>query len=522
MLEPRAAAFPAAHGHARTTRWGDRALAAILTLAAALRLVHVWAPPIGHHGWRQTDTAAIARNFVEEGPDLLHPRVDWRGATSGFVECEFPVYQWALAALYRVVGVREVAGRLLSIALSLATLALLYCLARAIADRATALWASGLFAIMPMPVFFGRAIMPDALLLASSAGALLAAIRWRRTGEGWALALSALGTTLACLIKPHTLVLGLPLAWLAYRRHGARAFLRPELLAYASLVFAALALWFAHAHDLGRATGLSVGVWGYGTDKWGNWTMPLSGTFWRRVLEGWLGRHYLAYFGAPLALWGLLSKSAGADEGVMRAWLAGLLVATIVVARGTFVHDYYLLPVTLPFSYYLGKAFARGLAPAAGAPRALRAGVAMALLGMVVVSASVTAGYLRREDQRRSADLRLAEAARAVIPANARVVTLDDDDPSLLYLAHRKGWHAGARDLLGDGLARRHAEGAQFLMGLRARAGEGPAERALSALLADRTRVVFDDGAGFIVRLGPSGPPEAGPGPARPPAGRPG
>jgi hypothetical protein len=56
---------------------------AIAALCLGLRLVHLGAPLVDEQAWRQTDTAAVARNYYEEGFSFFHPRVDWRGATPG-------------------------------------------------------------------------------------------------------------------------------------------------------------------------------------------------------------------------------------------------------------------------------------------------------------------------------------------------------------------------------------------------------------------------------------------------------
>ena len=140
------------------TAW---ALLAISLLAGGLRLIHVTRPLVGHHSWRQADSAAVARNFVEEQYNILYPRIDWRGATEGHVECEFPIYQFILASIYRIAGVHEVIGRLLSIAFSLATVYGVYRLSALVATPSTGLWAALFYAVLPMPVFFGRALMPE-------------------------------------------------------------------------------------------------------------------------------------------------------------------------------------------------------------------------------------------------------------------------------------------------------------------------------------------------------------------------
>ena len=58
-------------------------------MAAALRLVHLHAPVLGVHSWRQADTAAIARNAHLNHLPLWTPQIDWGGASAGFVESEF-------------------------------------------------------------------------------------------------------------------------------------------------------------------------------------------------------------------------------------------------------------------------------------------------------------------------------------------------------------------------------------------------------------------------------------------------
>jgi hypothetical protein len=67
------------------------------------------------YSWRECDTQSIARNFLVDGFDPLHPRVDWRGTTAGYVECEFPLYQLMIASALAAFGDVEWPGRLLAL-----------------------------------------------------------------------------------------------------------------------------------------------------------------------------------------------------------------------------------------------------------------------------------------------------------------------------------------------------------------------------------------------------------------------
>ena len=117
----------------------DPWLPTLLLSGLALRLIGLDEPLIDQQAWRQTDTAAIARNFLDEGYDLLRPRVDWRGISSGVVETNFPLYPYLVACLYGVAGgASEWLGRLLSALFSSLAAVPVYALGRRLAEAATA------------------------------------------------------------------------------------------------------------------------------------------------------------------------------------------------------------------------------------------------------------------------------------------------------------------------------------------------------------------------------------------------
>ena len=56
----------------------------IWVAAVAARLVLINQPYIDHWSWRQSDVAAIARNFLQNGFRFGYPQIDWAGNTAGF------------------------------------------------------------------------------------------------------------------------------------------------------------------------------------------------------------------------------------------------------------------------------------------------------------------------------------------------------------------------------------------------------------------------------------------------------
>lgn len=473
-------------------------LAAILLLGAGLRLIGIGNPLIGHHSWRQADTAAVARNFVEEQFSLLNPRIDWRGTTSGEVECEFPVYQFAVASLYRVFGVNEMAGRLLSIALSLSAVLGMYFLAKRIAGVAVGLWSALFLATLPMPTFFGRAMMPESLLLAACVFSVLLFLKWTESDSRGTLLLSALCLAVACLLKPPTLYLGLPLAYLAFRKGGWKAAARPELWAYGILIFAALALWYGHAYGIKRSTGLTFGVWEYGSDKWGNWDLVRSGSFWYLIFAKRIPHILLSYVGLPLLIIGLWRPSRGDAERVFSLWLVGIFVLVVVVAKGVFEHDYYLLPASIPAAYFMAKAATWGTEPSSSVPRWGRVCMALCVLATLAVSFDTYVTWLRKEKPLESAAFQLAQMADRVLPRDSLVIAVDKGDPMILYYSHRKGWGSFPRYLSEGWLDARRKEGARYVLGVHKDFLDDGSSPNLARLL-DQYTTITNNGSFFIV-----------------------
>lgn len=130
----------------------QKTLFLILAAALLVRLYHMHAPIIGMHSWRQGDTAAIARNFHENGYRLFYPQIDWGGNSQGYVESEFQIYPFLVSLLYSVFGVHEALGRLLSTLFALLAIYLLYLFVKRYLSKKTALWSAFIFSFLPLNI----------------------------------------------------------------------------------------------------------------------------------------------------------------------------------------------------------------------------------------------------------------------------------------------------------------------------------------------------------------------------------
>src|SRR5438045_8297534 len=103
---------PKAFGAARRSYQASKLVIVICLLAVAARLILINQAYVDHWSWRQSDVAAIARNFLQNGFRFGYPQIDWPGNASGYVGTEFPILPFIAAVCYRFTGVREWIGGL--------------------------------------------------------------------------------------------------------------------------------------------------------------------------------------------------------------------------------------------------------------------------------------------------------------------------------------------------------------------------------------------------------------------------
>jgi hypothetical protein len=240
--------------------------AIILLGAFCVRLYRIDNPIADWHSWRQVDTAAVTRNFVEEGIDLLHPRFnDISNIASGFDNpqgyrfVEFPILNATTAVAYKLAPIfpLEVWGRLVTIIGSLFSLTFLYLLVRKYGNTRIALFTAAFFAFLPYNIYYSRVILPDPAMVMASLGSIYFFDRWlssfvilrtkseeSRRGSFVSLRMTALFllavifTACALLLKPYALFFMIPMIYLSYRKWGMKVIIQPQLWLFVILVLA--------------------------------------------------------------------------------------------------------------------------------------------------------------------------------------------------------------------------------------------------------------------------------------------
>jgi hypothetical protein len=434
----------------RSAAW-TLALAAVLLLALGLRLHGIHDPMLDHPGWRQGDTAAIARNFARLQFNPMYPQTTYNGPPPNYVELELQIVPFVAASLYKVFGVHEVFGRLVSLAFSLATVTTLAYFARWLFGSAAAGIIAGFFyAIFPGSVYYGRTFMPESAMVFFLTIALYAASRYlvedpslSLRGLAWPTALLAL----AYLAKPVATLAVAPLLGLIWERARAGRRMRFWPLAVL-LVLPALLFWlydrrvasYAEWHWASGITRLHViPALRSGLTSLAGFTAKFEQF---RVVFGMLRETLVGRIPFLLAIGGFIALPwiKARSKALLWCWLAGGLIYIYVVVTVERV-DYYMYPLLPLFAIAIGGGLARLIAGLRGADAAppvrytLLGLVALVCLAALWESRGPVAAYY---DYSKPVYRNAVYLDRA-LPKNALVV-LGHYGPDVQYYIDRFGW----------------------------------------------------------------------------------
>ena len=179
-----------------TSAWYRGAIAAVLLVALAYRL-------LGLTGDMLFDPTIYAQNAYNllQGTFTLN--------TGSWYAHRFPVFV-PIVPLYALFGVGTATSRAWPLLLSLVQVALVIWLGRRLFDRATAVLAGGLVALMPLEAVYGSVLQPDtvmATLLTAAAGCWIAGVERAPRHPGAYPFLSGLCFALAVMTREYAAVL---------------------------------------------------------------------------------------------------------------------------------------------------------------------------------------------------------------------------------------------------------------------------------------------------------------------------
>lgn len=142
-------------------------LLAFMMFGFYLRSYHMDFPVIGYHNMKENQYIPYAEFMynADEFLDYFRTETYWIGHKEHgyFTQYEFPLIPWIILLLWWICGIKIWLARLIIILFSIAAIPLLYDVGKKLTDNTfLVLTACFFFTIMPISVFFGRNVQPEA------------------------------------------------------------------------------------------------------------------------------------------------------------------------------------------------------------------------------------------------------------------------------------------------------------------------------------------------------------------------
>jgi 4-amino-4-deoxy-L-arabinose transferase-like glycosyltransferase len=363
---------------------------------------------------------------VEEGPDLLRPKVDIGGDRSGIMGSEFPLFNFLIYLLGKAFGYAHWHGRLINLVFSSIGTYFFYRFIERIHGRRPALLAS-LLLLLSIWFSFSRKSMPDTFSISLMMVGMYYALAWLQDGKWLQLAVAGVFLTLAPLCKIPALYFfaALPVV-LLMRDLPVR---RRWLLAGMSAVAVAITsvwyfIWVPHLlevykYELFFPKGFAEGI---------REILPLMERFVHRFYYS----SFLGYAGFLCFLLGafFLVREKAWRMMVALGLLTGCFLAFAIKTGSVFpLHSYYIIPFTPLLAWIGGVGLSR-------LPRWVVAVGFLALAGEVVGN-QATDFFIQDKEKFR---LGLEALCDQHIPKADKVIINGGQGPIEMYYAHRRGW----------------------------------------------------------------------------------
>ena len=429
------------YGVIKRMKWWESLLITLIILVGfSVRLYRFSGPIADWQSWRQADTSAVSRGFVERGFDVLHPTFEdisnvpsGKDNPNGYRFVEFPIYNIAQAGLYKIFGglTLEEWGRMITIIASLAASFFVYLLGKKHFNSAVGLLAAGFLALDPYNIYYGRVILPDPLMVTTTLGGIYFFNLWvDDTGRyWWSFFVAFLFISSSLLLKPYALFFFLPLVYLAFKKWSWKMFIKPQLWLFAIGTILPLVGW--RIWMTGFPEGIPANSWLFNGNG-----IRFKGAYFYWLFADRIGRLILGYWGLFVVLVGFTAKFKR-GTGFFVSFLLSSLLYLIVIATGNVQHDYYqiLITPTLAFFFGLGGYFLL-------TSEVLDRKVSSILFVISTVFMIMFGWYFIRDyfNINNPAIVIAGEAVDRLTPKDAKVIAPYNGDTAFLYQTKRKGW----------------------------------------------------------------------------------
>ncbi len=282
----------------------------------------------------------MARNYVRHGMQFLSPEIDTEGYPLR-AGTEFPLFSYLLAILYKIFGLHEILGRVLSALFAAWGAAFLYELVRVRMGESVALWSALIVSVIPVHLYFTRTVQPESMALWGLLGFLLYADRWLNrhgTSRDWILA-AGLGALGPLLKLPFLYVVLLMWLFLGIERYGWNPWRQKAWIALLGVVIGLTWGWY---HYAGTAPVEVLPL--SSSEHWTNLKPILTLRLWENQFISRFPELCLTYGGLLFAGLGIFSYRKAKSFPFLLAWLLATVFYVVALGEYGLIHRYTLLP----------------------------------------------------------------------------------------------------------------------------------------------------------------------------------
>lgn len=417
------------------------------------------------HVWRQTETQSTINNFYEEDMNIFNPRRNYRGDTEGIYRVEFPLMQWLIAGIYKILGQHLILTRLFILVIGFLSVFGIYQLLNALFRKAEmALIGAWAFNFSPSFYYYTINPLPDNLALCSAIWGMAMFFKWHRNQKPTQMVFSGLLFAVGALCKlPYILFFIIPFAWLVRLVIKKSLDKRTAVTLVGAMSFAILPLaWYIKYIPGWSENPVVKGMVGSSV----SFETMIDYLFHNLMIT--LPELLLNFGAVPLFLAGfyyLLKRNKFRDDRFLLLFSLGIVVLMYYLFEANVIgkiHDYYLFPF-LPLLFVM---------VAYGAYHLLHSQQRLLkLFGMLCLLILPLTCYLRMQSRWNTDSpgfnsdlLHHKTALREAVPKDALVVAGNDHSHFIfLYYIDKKGWIFQDDDLDAANLKIMIEGGAEYL-----------------------------------------------------------
>ncbi len=379
------------------------------------------------HDWRQCLTAMMTRNFYENGPDMLYPKVDNGGRhESGIIASEFPIYNLICYGLCVPFGYQHWIMRLINLLLASLAIWLFYLILKSYYPQRVAFIAAF---ILNVSIWFGfsRKIMPDTFSISLMITAFYFLMLYLKRSKAVYLILYGIFCASSILAKlPAVYALSLLALPLIHRPFGITK--KISLLMVTGIALAIAYWWyFLWGQFLLRTYGYQL----YFPQSFADGYKLLIPHKEKALEQFYFSafQSFVAFLMFGLGLYCLIKQRK--VHTLVLFLLSFMVFALFIVKTGDVfaLHSYYIIPFVPVMALIAGI----GLAYLPS----LYQGMVLAIIALESLGNQHHDFFIKESEKFK---MELEDEINQWIPQDEKIAMAGSTGPQYLYFSHRKGW----------------------------------------------------------------------------------